>query len=110
PLTDLILQGGYAERSPELLPGRLGSGFDGAPTVARRRAKRKVEAKRCANAGFALHGDLGAVVAHHGLHNRQPETGAVLLRSVVGRKQAFVLLLRKPKASVGDLRPHVVFI
>ena len=46
---------------------------------------------------------LAAVVAHHRLHDRQAQSGAVLLGGVVGREQALAFFLGQPVAGIGDL-------
>ena len=54
-------------------------------------------------ARLAVHGDGAFMIAHHRLHDGQPQPGAVLLGGVVGREQALAFFGRQAFAGVRDL-------
>src|SRR5216684_4120907 len=50
----------------------------------------------------AFDGNLAAVIAHYRLHNRQPETRAMLLGRVIRSEQAAAFFLGQTGAGIGD--------
>src|SRR2546430_2779838 len=56
----------------------------------------------CSPSRLALNTDSAAVIADHRLHDRQPQSCAVLFSCVVRSENAFALFWRQARAGVGD--------
>src|SRR6516164_3278899 len=66
----------------------------------------QLNAKGGAVSFLAGHRDGSAVIAHHRLHNRQSQTGPLLLGRVIRRKQARALFRCQSLAGIGNLDAH----
>src|SRR5882672_7100199 len=68
------------------------------------RENRQLYMKRGSLVFLAAHSDLSSVIAHNRLHNRQPQSSAMLLGGVIGSEKALALFRSKPCTSIGKFK------
>ncbi len=74
--------------------------------VRRGRRDRQLDVESRTRPRRRFDGNRSSMIAHHRLHNREAQTGAMLFAGVVGSEQPRAFLRREARAGVGDFQAH----